>query len=92
MHLLGFQEAHPALAHRTRSGRMPSDHSIGLHEVHRVAPVREHPLHQDPEHAIAVVDLRALHRPLQNGELVTQSDVLEREPLAVLDQCANESK
>ena len=70
----------------TRRVPMPADDRVGLHEVHGIAPVGEHPLHQDPEHAVAVVDLRPLDGPFQYGELVTQGDVLKGEALAVLEE------
>jgi len=39
--------------------------------VDGIAPLGQHPLHQDPEHPIAVMDLRPLDGPFQNGELMT---------------------
>ena len=65
---------------------MPTDHGVGLHEVHGVSPVSEHPLHQDPEHTVAVLDLRTCDGSLENGELMAERDVLKDESLAVLDQ------
>ncbi len=45
----------------------------------------QHALHQDPEHAVAVVDPGPCDAPLENGKLMTKGDVFEREPLAVLE-------
>ncbi len=65
---------------------VPSDDRVGPHEVDGITPLSQHPLHQDPEHAVAVLDLRALDRSLEHGELMAQRDVLECEPLAVFDE------
>ena len=65
---------------------MPANDGVWLHEVHGVAPLRQHPLHQNPEHAVAVLDLRPADRPLQHDELMAQRDVLEREALAVFEE------
>ncbi len=65
---------------------MPLHDRRGLHEVDCFLPLHQHPLHQDPEHPVAVLDLRALDRSLQHGELMAQRDVLECEPLAVFDE------
>ena len=65
---------------------MPPDDGVRRHEVQGVTPVNEHPLHQDPEHPIAVMDLRPLDGPFQNGELVTQGDVLKGQALAIFGE------
>ncbi len=65
---------------------MPADDRVRLHEVNGIAPLGQHPLHQDPEYPIAVMDLRPLDGPFQNCELMTEGDVLQSESLAVLDE------
>ena len=69
---------------------MPADDRVRLHEDQRVLPVLERASHQDPEHPIAVVDLRSRHRSLQHGELMSQCEVLGDESLAVGDKQSNE--
>ena len=62
---------------------MPADHGFGLHKDQGVLPVWPHTAERDPECAIRFGQLGAFGLALQNGQPLSQSEVLEGE-LALL--------
>ena len=46
--------------------------------------------HEDPEDAIAVVDARALHAALEDCDLLSKGNVLDRESTSVCEQRVDE--
>ena len=69
---------------------MPTYDGVRRYGVQRITPLGEHALHQDPEHAVAVLDLRPGNAALEDRELMAKRNVLEHEPLAVFDEQAGE--
>ncbi len=69
---------------------VPAYDGVRLHEMHGLLPVLQHLRHQDPEHPIAVLDLGTLDGTFQNGELVSQCNVLESEALPVFGEHTDE--
>ena len=51
---------------------MPADHGLRLDHNEVLFPIREQTVHEDPEHAVAVVDARAFHAALQHVDLLAQ--------------------
>lgn len=65
------------------SRAVPAHDRVGLHDEQRLAPRAQQPQHADPEDAIAILKLRALHAAPQHRNLLTQRQVLEHESLAI---------
>ena len=70
--------------------RMPLDDGLGPDDQQGIAPALEQPAHENPEHAVAVVDLGALDAAFQHGDLLAKGDVLESESRSIGDQCVDE--
>ena len=62
---------------------MPTDHGLGLHDEEGVLPVWPQAEERDPECAVSVGQLGPFGLALQNGQLLSQGEVLEGE-LALL--------
>ena len=75
----------PALAVSMNDG-------VGLDENERVAPFFPESAEENPEHAIGVVDLGALHAALQHRELLAQCEVFQGELVAVKHQRADQDE
>jgi len=58
---------------------MPTDHGLGLHEDQGVLPVWPPTAEHDPESAVRLGQLGAFGLALQNGQLLSQSEVFESE-------------
>jgi hypothetical protein len=58
---------------------MPADHGLGLHEEEGVLPVWPQARQRDPECTIRFRQLGAFGLTLQNGQLLSQGEILERE-------------
>ena len=56
---------------------MPSDHGFGLDDDKRLPPALPGTAEEDPDHAVAVLQCRALPAAAENLELVTEGNVLE---------------
>ena len=55
---------------------MPADHGLGLHDQQSRSPARPEPGKPDPEDAVPATNLRLLDRPLQDGQLVAERQIL----------------
>ena len=58
---------------------MPADHGLGLHDEQGVLPVWPQTAECDPECAVRIRQLGAFGLALHNGQLLSQSEVLEHE-------------
>ena len=58
---------------------MPADHGLGLHEDQGVLPVWPQTAERDPECAVRLGELGAFGLALQNGQLLSQGQVLQSE-------------
>jgi hypothetical protein len=58
---------------------MPADHGLGLHEDQGVLPVWPQTRKRDPECAVPLGQIGAFGLALQNGQLLSQGEVFERE-------------
>ncbi len=58
---------------------MPANHGLGLHEDQSVVPVWPQTAERDPECAIRLRQLGTFALAVQNGQLSSQGEVLERE-------------
>src|SRR5438093_6461128 len=58
------------------AGRLTQDR-VGRHYDESLPPAHPHPRQRDPEEAVAPAHLRPSHRPLVDGELVAQGQVLQ---------------
>jgi hypothetical protein len=58
---------------------MPADHGLGLHEDQRPLPVWPQTRQHDPECTVRFGQLGAFALALQDGELLSQGEVLESE-------------
>ena len=56
---------------------VPSDDGFGFHEGERLGPVFPDPGEQDPKESVAVRQVRTIDRPLQDSDLLPQSEILE---------------
>ena len=65
---------------------VPPDDGVRFHEVQNRSPILQRSAQYDLEHAIAVMDLGAGYRPLQNDKLVTKGGILQHQALAISDQ------
>lgn len=66
----------------TPARAVPLEHSGRLDEEQALTPAVEDTEHEDPEAAISVLDSRACHLASEDGELLSEGEVLEDEPLA----------
>ncbi len=71
---------------------VPRDHGVWLHDHQGVAPGAEKSSHENPEDPVAVFKLGALHAALEDHDLLTEGDVLQRESRAVSDECVDEGE
>ena len=58
---------------------MPANHGLGLHDEEGVVPVWPQTAERDPECAISLRQLGTFALAVQNGQLLSQGEVLERE-------------
>ena len=65
---------------------MPGHHSSGLDEVDGAFPFRPQAPQTEPEEAVTISELGLLRLALEDGELVAEREVLERETAASLDR------
>src|SRR6059036_111293 len=67
-------ELGPVLA---EAAPLPPQDGVGRHDDESLPPARPHPRQRAPEEAVAPAHLRPSHRPLVDGELVAQGQVLQ---------------
>src|SRR5438093_985023 len=67
-------ELGPVLA---EAAPLPPQDGVGRHDDESLPPARPHPRQRDPEESVAPAHLRPSHRPLVDGELVAQGQVLQ---------------
>jgi hypothetical protein len=71
---------------------MPSDHRLGFHDDQCVTPTGPNPAKRTPEDPVERVQVRPRPLPLQNGELLPESEDLQSVIGAVAEQCAESSE
>ncbi len=72
--------------------RAPGDDGLWLNWYQRVAPRGEYAPYENPEDAIAVLDLRTFHAALLDNDLLAQSGVLKGEASAVCNEGLDQSE
>ena len=69
-----------------KAAALPAQHGRRSDDDEGLPPGGPHPGQPDPQEAIAPVKSRPVHRPLVDGELLEQGEVLERELAAATAQ------
>ena len=75
-----------------KAASLPAQHSGGSHDDEGLPPGGPHSGQPDPKEPIAPLELRPVHPPLVDGQLLPQSKVLEGELAVAAEQERDESE
>ena len=75
-----------------KAASLPAQHSGGSHDDEGLPPGGPYSGQPDPKEPIAPLELRPVHRPLVDGQLLPQSEVLEGELAVAAEQERDESE
>jgi hypothetical protein len=76
----------------TKTSAMPADHGFGRDDDEGLLPSRPDPPSDYPEELIEEVEARARMSTLQRDELLTQSEILEKETSPPIKEAYHDSK
>lgn len=69
---------------------MPSDHGFGLDDDERTPPALPDTSQENPDHAVAVLQRRALSPTAEDLKLMAEGDVLEDQRFATAKRSSNQ--
>jgi len=75
-----------------KAASLPAQHSGGSHDDEGLPPGGPHSGQPDPKEPIALLELRPVHRPLVDGQLLPQGEVLEGGLAVAAEQEREESE